>query len=81
MTTILVVIVIGCVVVTCFKAYYSARLLEKDPEAWSRLQQAEDEKRRQRQTMIGKALVFGWRTLCRNTEGSREEQEQGGPYP
>jgi hypothetical protein len=68
MTVLIVLLVIAVTVVTCFKAYHSAKLLEKDPEAWSRLQQAEDEKRRRRQDMIGKAMVAGWRLLCGKKE-------------
>jgi hypothetical protein len=81
MTAILVTIVIGFVVVTCFKAYHSVKLLEKDPEAWSRLQQAEDEKRRLRQEMIGKVLVGGWRMLCGNKEDGTEQHEKKGACP
>jgi hypothetical protein len=63
MTGLIILLVIAVTVVNCFKAYQSVRLLEKDPEAWSRLQQAEDEKRRRRQEMLGKAILAGWRLL------------------
>jgi hypothetical protein len=33
MTLLLVLVVIAVTVVSCFKAYHSAKLLEKDPEA------------------------------------------------
>jgi hypothetical protein len=69
MTGLIIVLVIAVTVVNCFKAYQSARLLETDPEAWSRLQQAEDEKRRRRQDMLGKAILAGWRMLF----GKKEE--------
>jgi hypothetical protein len=63
MTLLFVSVVIAVTVVKCFKAYYSTKLLEINPEAWSRLQEAEDEKRRRRETMIGNVLVAGWRRL------------------
>lgn len=81
MTVFMVLVVIAVTVVTCFKAYHSTRLLEKDPEAWSRLQQAEDEQRRRRQTMIGNALVAGWRMLAGNKEGGEEEHEKKAARP
>jgi hypothetical protein len=63
MTVLIVLLVVAITVVNCFKAYHSVKLLEKDPEAWSRLQQAEDEKHRRRQEMLGKAILAGWRLL------------------
>jgi len=48
----------GFILLSCFKAYQSVKLLEKDQGAWERLQQTEDEKRRRRQEAIGKALVY-----------------------
>jgi hypothetical protein len=68
MTGLIISLVIAWTLATCFKAYQSAKLLEKDPEAWSRLQQAEDEKRRWRQRMIGQAILAGWRMLCGKKE-------------
>jgi hypothetical protein len=76
MTGLIVLVVIAVTVVNCFKAYQSARLLEKDSEAWSRLQQAEDEKRRRRQEMLGKAILGGWRMLCGSKEDGGEEYEK-----
>ena len=73
MMPLIVLVVIAATVVTCFKAYHSTKLLEKDPEAWSRLQQAEEDKRRRRQAMIGKAVVAGWGLLFgRKQEGGEE---------
>jgi hypothetical protein len=60
--------VFAVTVVNCFKAYVSAKLLEKDRELWSRLQGAEDEKRRRRQEMLGKAILAGWRMVFGNKE-------------
>jgi hypothetical protein len=76
MTGLIVLLVIAVTVVNCFKAYQSVRLLEKDPEAWSRLQQAEDEKRRRRQDMLGKTLAGGWRMLCGYKDDGGEEDEK-----
>ncbi len=73
MTGLIVLMVIAATVVTCFKAYQSVKLLEKDPEAWSRMQQAEDEKRRRRQDMLGKAILAGWRLLFGKKDGGGEE--------
>jgi len=63
MKELLFLLVIGLIVLSCFKAYYSAKLLEKDAEAWERLQQVEDEKRRRRQEALGKATLHGVRTV------------------
>ena len=68
MTGLIVLVVTAATAVNCFKAYQSVKLLEKDPEAWSRMEQAEDEKRRRRQDMLGKAILAGWRLLCGKKE-------------
>jgi len=46
MTGLIILLVTAVTIVTCFKAYYSIKLLEKDRDAWTRMQQAEEEKRR-----------------------------------
>ncbi len=77
MTGLIVLVVIAVTVVACFKAYQSVKLLEKDSEAWSRMQQAEDEKRRRRQEMLGKAILAGWRLLCGKKDDGGEEASSG----
>jgi hypothetical protein len=73
MTEILLAVVVGCVVVACFKAYHSARLLEKDAGVWERLQKAEEEKRRRRQEILGKVLLSGTRTAWGWLKGKAED--------
>jgi hypothetical protein len=68
MLLLTVSVVVAVTVVTCFKAYHNTKLLEKDPEAWSRLQAVEDEKRRRREAMIGNVMVAGWQLLCGKKE-------------
>lgn len=60
---ITVCVIVGAVV-ACVKAIVATRLLEKNPEAWEKLQEAEDFKRRQRQAAMGNAAVGGFRFLC-----------------
>ena len=77
MTEILLVIVGGAVVVACFKAYVGARLLERDPDAYAKWREAEEEKRRQRQELMGKVLVGGSRTAwgwVKDKLGKKEER-------
>ena len=64
MAGFLLLMILGLTVVNCVKALSSVRLLEKNPDAWSRLQQAEDEKRRRRQEILGRTILGGWRLLC-----------------
>ncbi len=52
MKELLFLLVIGLIVLSCFNA-----------EAWERLQQVEDEKRRRRQEALGKATLHGVRTV------------------
>jgi hypothetical protein len=75
MTEILLAVVVGCVVVACFKAYHSAKLLEKDADAWERLQKVEEEKRRRRQEIAGKALLAGSRTVWGWVKGKPEKKD------
>lgn len=65
MTGLLIFAVIAWAAVACVKAYCSARLLEKDAAAWERLQQAEEQKRRQRQETLGHAALNAVRWASR----------------
>jgi hypothetical protein len=62
-TTLLIALVAGTVLIACVKAYHSTQLLAKDPEAWEKLQRQEDEKRRRRQELLGKATLAVTRTV------------------
>jgi hypothetical protein len=73
MATALLAVVVGVVVLACFKAYHSVKLLEKDPEAWERLQKVEEEKRRRRQEVLGKVLLNGTRTAWGWLKGKAED--------
>lgn len=59
MTPLIVLGVIGFFALACFRAYQSAKLLERDAEAWERQQQFEDEKRRRRQQALGSVTTKG----------------------
>ena len=76
MTEILLVVVVGCVVVACFKAYYNAKLAEKNPEAFERLRRVEEEKNRRRQEVLGTALLAGGRTVWGWIKGKAEKKEE-----
>ena len=67
MTGLIVLVVIAATVVTCFKAYQSVKLLEKDPEAWSRMQQAEDGK-------APAAAGHAWESHPRRLEASERQE-------
>jgi hypothetical protein len=69
--------VIAIAVVACVRAYHSVALLERDPEAWEKLQQSEDAKRRRRQEAVGKAARSAVRLVLRwlKKDGSCQESE------
>ena len=76
MTEILLVLVIGVVVVVCFKAYHSVKLLEKDPEAFERLRGVEEERNRRRQEVLGKTLLAISRSVSGWIKGKAEKSEE-----
>jgi hypothetical protein len=59
MTMFLLLLVLTMAAAACVKAYYAATLASKDPEAFARWDQADNERRRHRREMLGKALVGG----------------------
>jgi hypothetical protein len=59
MTMFLLLLVLTMAAVACAKAYYAATLAHKDPEAFARWDQAEYERRRRRQELLGTAMVGG----------------------
>jgi len=63
MTHLVLILLASVVLLACIKACYSAKLRERDPQAWEKLQHHEDEKRRQRQQMLGQALLAVFRTF------------------
>jgi hypothetical protein len=54
---LIAIIAVLLVALQAIKAVAAVRLLERDPEAWEKLQEQEDKRRRQRQEAIGKALL------------------------
>ncbi len=79
MSALTVVTAIGFFALACWKAYWSVKLLERDPQAWEKHQQVEDEKRRRRQQTLGNAttravnLVRGW--LGKESDAEPEERQ------
>jgi hypothetical protein len=63
MTTYPLLVVLAMAAVACVKAYYAETLAQKDPEAFARWDQAENERRRRRQELLGKAIVGGVNTI------------------
>jgi hypothetical protein len=50
---------LAAVALMVVKAVYSVRLAEKSPEEYERWRQAEEDKARRRQEMLGKATIGG----------------------
>ena len=63
MTLFLFVLVLTLAGVACAKAYYAATLATKDPEAFARWDEAENERRRRRQALLGKAILAAARIV------------------
>jgi hypothetical protein len=59
MTMFLFLLVLAMSGVACAKAYYAVTLAHKDPEAFARWEQAENDRRRRRQELLGTALAGG----------------------